>query len=170
MKTYFKVSLVPAFFFFIVLPAFAQQDLRMAPECKYCGMYRSVFAYSRMLVERNGKKPVGTCSLNCTAVDYMHNLDSLPKTIKVGDYKSRRLIDAKTACWVIGGDKRGVMTERAKWAFKSKKDAQKFIAKHGGNLATFEQAFKASCEDLYKDMNLSNRHRFLQHAHVHHAD
>jgi copper chaperone NosL len=163
-KRGFQLALLQLLLFFLVLPVFAQDDVRGAPECKYCGMYRHAFDYSRKLLERAGEGPVGTCSLNCAAVDYMRNLDNLPTAIKVADYRTKQLIDAKTAYWVIGGNKRGVMTERAKWAFKRKSDAQAFIKKHGGEPATFEDAIDASYEDLYKDMELAERHRLLHHA------
>ena len=163
-KRGFRLALLQLLLFFLVLPVFAQDDIRGAPECKYCGMYRRAFNHSRMLLERAGDGPVGTCSLNCTAVDYMRNLDSLPTAIKVADYGTKKLIDAEAAYWVIGGNKQGVMTARAKWAFKRQSDARAFIKKHGGEPATFEEAIKASYEDLYKDMELTNRHRFLHHA------
>lgn len=38
----------------------------------------------------------------------------------VGDYNTKRLIDAEKAVWVIGGGKQGVMTKRAKWAFEKR--------------------------------------------------
>jgi copper chaperone NosL len=159
-----QLALLQLLLLLLVLPVSAHDDIRGAPECKYCGMYRHAFNYSRMLLERAGEAPVGTCSLNCAAVDYMRDLDNLPTAIKVADYNTKKLIDAKAAYWVIGGNKRGVMTARAKWAFKQKSDAQAFIKKHGGEPATFEDAIKASFEDLYKDMELTERHRFLHHA------
>jgi nitrous oxide reductase accessory protein NosL len=36
----------------------------------------------------------------------------------VSDYNTNRLIDAKKAYWVVGGNKSGIMTKRAKWAFE----------------------------------------------------
>jgi len=43
------------------------------------------------------------------------------------------------------------MTKRAKWAFGKKEDADQFISQNGGSLITFEEAFKASFEDMYSD-------------------
>jgi nitrous oxide reductase accessory protein NosL len=71
--------------------------------------------------------------------------------ITVADYKTHRQIPVETAFWVIGGDRMGVMTARAKWAFKDKTDAQRFIHHHGGKLADFDAVMKAAFEDMYQD-------------------
>jgi nitrous oxide reductase accessory protein NosL len=62
----------------------------------------------------------------------------------VADYNSKKLIDAKSAAWVIGGSKKGVMTKVAKWAFVDRKDADAFIKAIGGKSATFDEALKAA--------------------------
>ncbi|HSB34174.1 MAG TPA: nitrous oxide reductase accessory protein NosL, partial [Nitrospirota bacterium] len=75
--------------------------------------------------------------------------------IRVGDYDSRKLIDATTAFWVIGGSKEGVMTELAKWAFENKADADAFIKKNGGKPASFNDALHAAYDGLYEDMRIT---------------
>jgi nitrous oxide reductase accessory protein NosL len=77
--------------------------------------------------------------------------DKQVSQITVADYKTHRQIPAETAFWVIGGDKAGVMTARAKWAFKDKADAERFIKDHGGKLADFDAVMKAAFEDMYRD-------------------
>jgi nitrous oxide reductase accessory protein NosL len=54
----------------------------------------------------------------------------------VADYHTKKLIPSEKAFWVIGGGKTGVMARRAKWAFKEKEDAKKFIKENGANLPT----------------------------------
>ena len=44
------------------------------------------------------------------------------------------------------------MTKSAKWAFADKKDAEAFIKENGGKLANFDDAMKASYEDMYNNM------------------
>jgi len=44
------------------------------------------------------------------------------------------------------------MTQRAKWAFEKRADADAFIRGHGGSLATFDDAIKATFEDMYADI------------------
>jgi copper chaperone NosL len=126
-------------------------DIQKSPSCKYCGMDRAQFAYSRMLVEYNDGTSLGTCSIHCLGIELVMNIDKTPRAIKVGDFNSKKLIDAETAVWVIGGNKPGVMTKRAKWAFEKKADADKFIRENGGSLSTFDEAMKASYEDMYAD-------------------
>lgn len=118
--------------------------------CQHCGMDRGKFARSRMLVEYGDGSSVATCSIRCLAVE-LNASGKKPSAIRVGDYSSRKLIDAERAFWVVGGDKRGVMSSRAKWAFERKADAEAFIAANNGTLANFEDALKAAYQDLNQD-------------------
>jgi copper chaperone NosL len=116
-----------------------------APDaCVHCGMDRTKFAHSRMIVTYTDGSSAGTCSLNCVVTDLVQNKGKSVKTFQVADYNSKKLIDAKSAAWVIGGSKRGVMTPVAKWAFADKKDADAFIKANGGKAATFDEALKAT--------------------------
>ena len=137
----------------------AQDDVAKQASCKYCGMDRKTFAHSRMLVTYEDGSTMGTCSLHCTAVELALNIDKTPRSIEVGDFKTKKLIDAEKAFWVIGGSKPGVMTKRAKWAFESKADADAFIKENGGTLATFDEAIKASYEDMYADTKMIREKR-----------
>jgi len=136
-----------------------EDDVAKNPACKYCGMDRKTFAHSRMLVTYEDGSSMGTCSLHCTAVELALNIDKTPKSIEVGDFKTRKLIDAEKASWVIGGSKTGVMTKRAKWAFESKADAEVFIKENGGKPASFDEAIKASYEDMYADTKMIREKR-----------
>ena len=137
----------------------AQEDTQKHPSCKYCGMNRQQFAYSRILIEYDDALTVATCSIHCAAVDLAINIDKIPKAIQVGDFNTKALIDAEKASWVIGGSKMGVMTKRAKWAFEKKEDAEKFIKENGGEAATFDVAMKAGYEDMYEDTKMIRERR-----------
>jgi len=116
-------------------------------------MDRQQYAHSRMLIDyREG--PVGTCSIHCTGADIAVNRHKTVQGVFAADYAGRQLVSAKTAFWVIGGDRSGVMTQRAKWAFERKVDAQSFIRDHGGRLATYEDSMKATFEDMYTDIKM----------------
>ena len=134
-------------------------DVKEIPSCKYCGMNREMFAHSRMLTEYSDGSKEGTCSLHCAAVDLALNLDKTPKTIQVGDYGMKALINTETAVWVIGGNKPGVMTKNAKWAFANKVDAEKFRQENGGRLATFDEALEAAYKDLADDTKMIREKR-----------
>jgi len=137
----------------------AQQDIDKQASCKYCGMDRKMFAHSRMLIVYEDGSELGTCSLHCVAVDLALNIDKMPKSIQVADYSTKNLIDAEKAVWVIGGEKPGVMTKRAKWAFEKRADAEVFIKANKGTIADFESAIKASYEDMYKDTQMIREKR-----------
>lgn len=126
-----------------------QTDLAQHPSCPCCGMDRAKFAHSRLYLEYHEGSTFGLCSLHCAAKNMAANKDKSPKTIGVGDYNTKKLINAKKAFWVMGGSKPGVMTTRAKWAFETEGDAKEFIRKHGGKLSTFEEVLKASYEDAH---------------------
>lgn len=137
-------------------------DLQKEPSCKYCGMDRTKFAHSRMLVVYDDGTMVGVCSIHCMAVDFALNIDKTPQSIQVGDYNTKNLIDAEKAFWVIGGSKPGVMTKQAKWAFEKKEDAEKFIAEFGGMLSTFDDAMKSAYESMYADTKMIREKRKMK--------
>ena len=154
----FSSALVVAFLM-VGIHAFAQQDVDKHASCKYCGMDRKMFAHSRMLLVYEDGSELGACSLHCVAVDMALNIDKMPKTIQVADFNTKNLIDAEKAVWVIGGEKPGVMSKRAKWAFEKKADAEAFIQANKGTLADFEAAIKASYEDMYSDTQMIRERR-----------
>lgn len=120
--------------------------------CKICGMNREEFGHSRLLITYSEEKTVGTCSIRCAALDFSLNMGRVPQSIMAGDYNSRELMDAEKAYWVIGGKKEGVMSMRGKWAFKKKAEAERFRARNGGRIGAFQDALRASFEDLHKDL------------------
>jgi copper chaperone NosL len=138
------------------------QDLKDFPACKYCSMNRAQYAHSRVLVVYDDGTQLGACSIYCAAVDLAINLDKSPTAIRVGDYYSKELIDAETAYWVIGGIKIGVMTKRGKWAFLRKTVAERFISENGGKMATFEEALKATYEDMFADSKMIRSKRKIR--------
>src|SRR4030042_211027 len=125
------------------------EDTENFPECKYCGMNRHQYVYSRAFVIYDDGTTVGTCSIHCAAIDLAVNMNKPVRSVMIADYNTKKLIDAEKAFWVIGGEKSGVMTKRAKWAFEEKKDAEQFIKAKGGQISTFDEAMKTTFEDMY---------------------
>lgn len=123
-------------------------DIAAHRECKHCGMDRKAYGYSRMLVRYADGTETGVCSLRCVVVDLEANKERTTDKILVADRDSQILIPADTAVWVMGGNKRGVMTQRPKWAFSTDKAARAFIAANGGDIVTWEQAQAAARDDL----------------------
>ncbi len=134
-------------------------DIEANPRCKYCNMDRGQYAHSRMAVEYDDGTATATCSIHCLAVDLAQHLDKSPKSIQAGDFGSKEFIDAEKAYWVVGGEKPGVMTKRAKWAFEKKEDAEAFVKNNGGEIVAFDDAMKASYEDMYADTKMIREKR-----------
>lgn len=142
-----------------VLPALAQkaekaEDIQKHANCKYCGMDRDKFNYSRMLITYSDGSQFGACSLHCAALDLALSLDKTPTSLQVADYNSKKLIDAEKASWVIGGKKLGVMTKVAKWAFEKPEEAMAFVKENEGKMAAFDDAMRATFEDMYSDVKM----------------
>lgn len=156
MKITIIASILLTFCLMVAPVAFAQpkEDVHLHKSCKYCGMDRGNYDFSRMLIEYDDTTSMALCSIHCAAVDLANNIDKSPKAIKVGDFNSRELIDAEKAFWIIGGSKPGVMSKRGKWAFANKEDAESFMKSNGGILADFETAMKAAYEDMYADTKM----------------
>ena len=135
--------------FFTCVTALAHDNVEAPKSCQQCGMDRSMFAQSRMVIVYTDGKSVGTCSLHCAAAQLRDNPGKKVKSLRVADLKSRALIDAKSAFWVIGGQKSGVMTDLPKWAFARKEDADAFIKENGGKLASFDEALALADKERY---------------------
>jgi len=170
MKKALSLCLTATLLFSSLLFAAEHADQQEHASCSYCGMHRVKFAHSRMLIEYNDDSSVGTCSLHCAAVEFAISIDKTPQAIKVGDYNSKQLIDAETAHWVVGGDKKGVMTMRGKWAFSEKAAAEKFVATHGGIITDFDHAMRAAYEDMYKDTMMIRNKRKMKKMKMHKMD
>jgi nitrous oxide reductase accessory protein NosL len=139
--------------------AMAQEDVKASPTCRHCGMDREKFAMSRMVIQYDDGSSVGVCSIHCAAVDLASTLDKAPTTLQVADLGTRVLVDAEKATWVLDGAKQGVMTKRGKWAFAERGAAEAFAKENGGRLVTFDEAMKATYEDLWQDTKMIREKR-----------
>jgi copper chaperone NosL len=157
---------VAVMFGMLAMTAVAQDDTKLSPSCKYCGMDRQKFDFSRMLIEYDDGTSTGVCSLHCAAVELAMNMDKTPKSIKVADLGTKNLIDAEKAYWVIGGSKLGVMTRRGKWAFEKKDDAEAFIKTNAGLLTSFDDVIKASYMEMYEDSKMiRDKRKMMKQSH-----
>jgi copper chaperone NosL len=126
----------------------AQDDLDTHRSCASCGMDRKAYGYSRMLVQYEDGAMVGTCSLHCAVVELDANRGRTVKSLLVADRDTRALIEVERAIWVMGGGKRGVMTQQPTWAFQSTSGAEAFMKANGGKLVTWAEALAAAREEL----------------------
>jgi nitrous oxide reductase accessory protein NosL len=142
-------------------------DIAKHSSCPLCGMDRKKFAHSRVLIVFEDGTESGTCSIHCAAIELALNIDKTPKEIWVGEYDGGKLIDAERAYWVIGGDKPGVMTKRAKWAFETREKAEAFVKASGGKVSVMDEAFKAAFEDMYEDTKMIIERRKMKRIQQH---
>lgn len=162
MKRILYLTLAIALSSHVMSYAESAEDIQRHPFCKYCGMNRSQYSHSRMLIEYDDGSSFGSCSIHCSAIDLAVKMDGAPVSLMVGDYSNGKLIEAELAHWVIGGSKPGVMTRRAKWAFGKRKDAERFIRTYGGRISTFDEAMKATYEDMYTDSKMIRSKRKIR--------
>lgn len=143
----------------IGVEGFSGEDQALNPSCRYCGMDRTKFAHSRMFIQYQAGSSIGVCSLRCAVIDLALSIDRFPELIQVADYDSHELLEAQQCAWVIGGDRPGVMTKRAKWAFGSNSAAEAFVENHGGRVTDFDNAARAAFEDMYDDVRMIRQRR-----------
>jgi nitrous oxide reductase accessory protein NosL len=129
-------------------PLLAQEDIRQHRSCPHCGMDRKGYGYSRMLILYEDGGATGVCSLRCAAFELDANPERRVKAVLAADRATRELVDAEVAVWVMGGKKPGVMTKVAKWAFRSRADAEAFVASYGGTIVPWPEALAAAREEL----------------------
>jgi len=125
----------------------AGNDIDEFRSCNYCGMDRKAYGYSRMIVAYDTGSQVGVCSLHCAVTGMEEHKGSAVKSLLVADRTSRTMIDAEKAFWVMGGSKRGVMTQNPKWAFATKDAAQSFVRSYGGTITSWDAVLLAARED-----------------------
>ncbi|NTW58507.1 MAG: NosL family protein [Nitrospirae bacterium] len=132
-----------------VLP---QDDIESHRSCFHCGMDRKAYGFSRMMIHYEEGTSIGVCSLRCAVVELDANPGRTVKAILAADRTERTLIDAEKAVWVIGGAKRGVMTDRPKWAFATRTSSEAFLESFGGTIITWNEALAAAREDLAREV------------------
>ncbi len=149
-KRIFFVLLAVILFCTTRTSVFAQDDIDDHRSCVNCGMDRKAYGFSRMLIRFEDGSEMGVCSLHCAVVVLDANPGKKVKTLLVADRDTRTLIDAEQATWVMGGGKRGVMTQLPKWAFASREGAEAFIRANGGKTVTWAEALAAAREEAIR--------------------
>jgi copper chaperone NosL len=152
MRKWLLCSILLLSFFLVTTPSQAEGDMVSHPSCPLCGTDRHTYAQGRMLIRYDDGSSVGLCSIHCAAMELALNRHKTVKEFYAADYNGKRLIDARKAFWVIGGSVPGVMTNRAKWAFEERGEAEAFLflKEKGGQISSFEEALKATFEDMYE--------------------
>lgn len=133
------------------------------PKCPYCGMDRKEHHRARMLVQYADDLSDGVCSIHCLSLSLGLNIDREPKNIWGPDYGSttepRPLMPVDGMVYLIGADLKHAMTKRSKHSFASLTTAKEFQAKHGGTLASFNDALRESYLDMASDVSMIRKMR-----------
>ena len=110
--------------------------------CSICSMsIKKFYKTSHAVVYNDGKKE-HFCSMSCLAKVMKKRKDI--KTTYVADASTGKLINAKSATYIIGSDVPSTMgAKNSKLAFASKSSAKAFQKKHGGNIGSFAIALKS---------------------------
>lgn len=151
-----------AFFLLAILTGmlmFSGVALADNDSCIHCGMLKAKYGHSWVIIEHDNDTLEGVCSVHCAAIDMALHTDKPVIKITVADYNTKQQINVDQAFWVIGGDKMGVMTARAKWAFSTKDAADNFIKTHGGKPATYEEVMTAAFADMQADTLMIQKKR-----------
>ena len=108
--------------------------------CPVCNMKIKKFYKTSHAVTYKDNKKEHFWSMSCLSKTMKKRSDI--KKIYVVDANSNKLINAKTATYVIGSDVPSTMGGKSKVAFLSKSSANKFQKKHGGKVVNFTRATK----------------------------
>jgi nitrous oxide reductase accessory protein NosL len=119
--------------------ASAADKVESPKECQLCGMDRAAYARSRLVITYADGTATGVCSLHCALEELKRNKDRKIRALRVANYSTKELIDAKTATWVVGGKEPGGMNAPAKWAFGREEDARAFVRENGGTVTTYDR-------------------------------
>lgn len=114
-------------------------DVRTHRGCAYCGMDRGQYTHSRVMVTYEDGGVTGLCSIRCLAIELKVNRKKPIRRIEVADFNTKKMINAESAYWVVGGKHKGVMTSTPKWAFADNISAEQFVNRHGGTLSNFQK-------------------------------
>lgn len=160
-----KIILASIFIFFLSLSCAAAQEFTKAATtqpiliqkgeqkewCPVCGMNIGMFYKTSHISKVNNNQDRQYCSMRCLVVDMKeHKIDL--DDIKVVDSSTQKLIDAKSAFYVVGSDVAGTMSKVSKLAFADKEAAEEFNIEHGGKIVDFATALAMAKESLESDV------------------
>ena len=132
--------------------------------CGVCGMHLGKFYKTNHAIEYN-KSYKQYCSLHCLVQDkeinHIHHKVDIDKYMVV-DTNNHNFIDANNAFYIVGSSIKGTMSMNSKYAFSSKEDAIVFKNKNGGELLSFNKAYKVAISDLNKDNHMIEKKRSLK--------
>ena len=128
--------------------------------CNVCGMHLTKFYKTSHVSTFKNDNKEQYCSLHCQAKIHNHHEEKIKK-IEVVDTISLKLIDAKSAYYVVGSSKKGTMSAISKYAFLKKDEAQAFQKEFGGEIHSFDEALEIAKNSMKKDNTATNKKRVM---------
>lgn len=126
--------------------------------CPNCGMNIPKFYKTSHAVKFKDGKYRQFCSIHClvdeSEMGYLRDKKNKISQILVADTIGLKIIDTKTAFYVIGSKIAGTMTVNSQYAFASKTDAQEFMKANGGKLMSFDEAYTMALKDFTADIKM----------------
>lgn len=140
-----------SFILMLSILAWSTQEAWAQRWCDLCAMDLQKYRLTKYILTMADGSRMYTCSIHCTAIILGKQKVG---DIRVADYISGDMIDAKKACYVVGSDINGVMSKVSKLAFAGKTACSEFRRDHGGELTDFEGALKAANLDMAADVKM----------------
>ena len=114
--------------------------------CPVCGMTLPGFYKTNHAAKHEGHNKQ-YCSIHCVVEDKEVNGSNLTD-IKVVDNKSLKLIDAKSAFYVVGSSKPATMAMISKYGFSNEADAKAFQKANGGEIQSYDEVYASVAKGM----------------------
>jgi len=118
--------------------------------CPVCGMTLPMFYKTNHTAKVDGKIHQ-YCSIHCMHQEAMENGKEVvdPRVVETNTFK---FISSEDAFYVVGSKKPGTMSPVSKYAFGTKKSAEKFAEKFGGKIMRYAEVSKIVQKNMKKSI------------------
>lgn len=122
--------------------------------CPVCGMNLKMYYKTNHFVKLKNGENRQYCSIRCLASDYDEIKEQINEILVV-DADTEKIINAKSAFYLVGSKIPGTMSMVSKLAFESKASAEKFQKENGGEIKSFPEALDMALSSLLSDVAMS---------------
>ncbi len=130
-------KIVPAILVILMFASVALAE----DHCGNCGMNVNAGSKSTITLKMNDGTAKQLCSLYCYSRLKERDGGAI-KDVTVKDYVTGEELSVESAVWADGSDAPEPMGDKSHVAFKDHSAAVVFVRKHGGKVASFNEAYK----------------------------